>query len=337
MGRLYDRRVCENKDARICFTLECWSVHKECVQQQGDLDREILKGVSRSFYLSLRLLPRLMQGPLSLGYLLARASDTIADSEEVDVTVRVQCLSMFEAAMLGGEARKELIKLLEKKFVTAQNNPKERMLLERLNDIFAWYDSSWEWVWSALQQLMQTIVRGQAFDLERFAKDGGGKIQSGKELMEYCYMVAGSVGEYWTEVGYRTDSSFSSMKREKLEAFGISFGQGLQLVNILRDAPVDMHEGRIYLPNANVAREAELIKEAKRWRKRARTLVQKGYVYSKSLRQKRSRIAVALPALLADETLNLLDKADLEDWQKGVKVSRKTVRRCVIRAALGRY
>ncbi len=278
-----------------------------------------------------------MQGPLSLGYLLARASDTIADSEEVDVTVRVQCLSMFEAAMLGGDAREELINLLEEKFITVQSNPKEKLLLQRLNDIFARYDSSWEWVWNALQQLMNTIVKGQTFDLERFATKGEGRIQNDKELMEYCYMVAGSVGEYWTEVGCRTDSSFSTLKREKLEACGIAFGQGLQLVNILRDAPSDMHEGRIYLPNADVARETELLKEAKRWRKRARTLVQKGYVYSKSLRQKRSRIAVALPALLADETLNLLDQADLEDWQNGVKVSRKTVRRCLVRAVLGRY
>nr|MBR9810877.1 squalene/phytoene synthase family protein [bacterium] len=45
----------------------------------GDLSRKVLKDVSRSFYLSLRFLPKGFRAPTSIGYLLARASDTIAD------------------------------------------------------------------------------------------------------------------------------------------------------------------------------------------------------------------------------------------------------------------
>ncbi len=311
--------------------------HKEVVHEEGDLGREILKGVSRSFYLSLRLLPRLMRGPLSLGYLLARASDTIADTEEVDVAIRVRCLAMFQSAMIDHEVRKCLLELLNEDFIEAQTDAKERVLLERLEDVFLWFDSSWEWVWYALQRLMETIIQGQTFDLEHFALSGTGELEREEDLMNYCYMVAGCVGEYWTEVGCRTDSSFSTLEREELEEQGVAFGQGLQLVNILRDLPRDMYHGRVYIPGVSVANEAHLMEESQRWRDYARELIQYGYTYARSLRQKRARIAVVLPAMLAEKTLDLLDSADLEDWQTGVKVDRATVRKCFLRAFLGRY
>lgn len=307
------------------------------MQEQGDLGRDILKGVSRSFYLSLRLLPRLMQGPLSLGYLLARASDTIADTEEVDVSLRVRCLSMFEEAMVDTAVRATLIESLQEEFIDAQTNQKEQMLLKRLDDVFAWYDSSWEWVWIALKHLMNNILQGQILDLETFAVNGKGEISNDDDLLRYCYLVAGCVGEYWSEVGCQTDSEFSSLDRDSLDKKGVAFGRGLQLVNILRDLPKDMHHGRSYLPGVTKGNEAHMLREAKRWRAKARKLVAHGFDYGRSLRQKRARVAVVLPALLAEETLDLLDSTDLEEWQNGVKVSRSTVRKCVVRAFLGRY
>ncbi|HEV3409557.1 MAG TPA: squalene/phytoene synthase family protein, partial [Chthoniobacterales bacterium] len=50
----------------------------------------ILRSVSRSFYLSIRLLPRRLRDPIALAYLLARATDTIADTAEIDVPVRAE-------------------------------------------------------------------------------------------------------------------------------------------------------------------------------------------------------------------------------------------------------
>ena len=53
-----------------------------------DLRGSILASVSRSFYLSIRLLPKKLRDPVSLGYLLARASDTIADTTELPIELR---------------------------------------------------------------------------------------------------------------------------------------------------------------------------------------------------------------------------------------------------------
>ena len=63
-----------------------------------------LKGVSRSFYLSLRLLPCEMRPAAGLGYLLARTSDTLADSSAASIEARLLCLDWFERLLAGDEA-----------------------------------------------------------------------------------------------------------------------------------------------------------------------------------------------------------------------------------------
>src|ERR1043166_384340 len=61
----------------------------------------ILRSVSRSFYLSLRFLPTALRDPLSLAYLLARATDTIADTAQPPVALRIEALGQWAAAIQG--------------------------------------------------------------------------------------------------------------------------------------------------------------------------------------------------------------------------------------------
>ena len=65
--------------------------------------KHILKDVSRSFYLSIRLLPKAMREPVSLAYLLARASDTLADTEGLDAELRRDMLQGFGEVMRGAD------------------------------------------------------------------------------------------------------------------------------------------------------------------------------------------------------------------------------------------
>src|SRR5437868_13086051 len=74
----------------------------------------LLKPVSRSFYLSIRLLPRALREPVALAYLLARTSDTIADSNAMSAEKRIELLDRFARAIAGkdhsiGKALKELL------------------------------------------------------------------------------------------------------------------------------------------------------------------------------------------------------------------------------------
>ena len=307
----------------------CLSVH---VQQQVDLGKGVLKGVSRSFYLTIRFLPRLMREPISLGYLLARASDTIADTEQVPAALRETCLAKFTSALSDKMVRAELIELISTSFVSYQTNAKERLLLERLDDVFHWYDTVREWAWTAIAVVLGHICKGQMNDVRHFAINHHPSFSSAKELETYCYQVAGSVGEFWSEVGYQSFHRFSRLDRSQLDEIGGEYGIGLQLVNILRDLPEDFANGRCYLPVSD-PRDQELIMEAaKEWRVKARTYIDSGFTYAKSLRQWRARVATVLPALIASETLDLLDRASWEDLERGVKVDRSSVKRCFRKA-----
>src|SRR5258708_10578997 len=65
------------------------------------LHGSILASVSRSFYLSIRLLPKKLRDPVSLGYLLARASDTIADTTELPIELRTEKLRLLARGIQG--------------------------------------------------------------------------------------------------------------------------------------------------------------------------------------------------------------------------------------------
>jgi farnesyl-diphosphate farnesyltransferase len=302
------------------------------VQDKTELGKKVLKGVSRSFYLSIRLLPRLMREPISLGYLLARASDTIADTAQVPADLREACLMKFVPALKDKKEREELLRLISSSFVNYQTNAKEKRLLEKLGDVYQWYDMTRSWAWDAIAVVLEHICKGQLHDIQHFGVKKHHKMESAQALELYCYQVAGCVGEFWTEVGFQSCSRFSKVGKEELNDLGRRYGMGLQLVNILRDIPEDFENERCYLPVLDHTDKEEIMRNSKEWRKKAREYVASGFEYSASLKQKRARIATVLPAMLAEKTLDLLDDADWESLEYGVKIDRKTVRSCLWKA-----
>src|SRR2546421_12375197 len=97
----------------------------------------ILASVSRSFYLSIRLRPKNLRDPVSLGYLLARASDTIADTTEVPVELRTEKLRLLARA-IQGELLGDAIIDLSAELGPLQKNEAERALIESLQSVVDW-------------------------------------------------------------------------------------------------------------------------------------------------------------------------------------------------------
>src|SRR5581483_12484080 len=125
----------------------------------------LLKEVSRSFYLTLRMLPGSIRPQISLAYLLARTTDTIADTELVPVEKRLRALkdlrgriSGIEAAPLnfGGELAQH------------QASPAERTLLEKVESSLALLQGFSGEDRQLLREVLETITSGQELDLERF-------------------------------------------------------------------------------------------------------------------------------------------------------------------------
>ncbi|MGB6219817.1 squalene/phytoene synthase family protein [Haloferula sp.] len=293
------------------------------------IDDSLVREVSRSFALSLRLLPGPMRDPVSLAYLLARASDTLADSSSVPAEARMEWLDGFIAEVNGhGHAwRSDLRRFSEK-----QSHAGERRLMERLDDCFAGLGGLAGRQQEIVREVILIITGGQRLDLERFAS-GPAKLPDAGSLEDYCWRVAGCVGAFWTKIGFETlGEGFSKTDPKQLEDWGINYGKGLQLVNILRDLPGDLAQGRCYLPVVDEQDHEALLAEAASWRKVSRDWLELGRIYSSQLQIRRLRAASVLPALLGEKTLGLLDQADWEALESGVKITRGEVKRSLVRA-----
>lgn len=269
------------------------------------MDWNLLRGVSRSFFLTIRLLPSPVREPIALGYLLARASDSIADTSAAEVGHRIEALQQLRVGKIAPDA---VATLAEK-----QSVPAEAELLRRLPDLLKTLERSsarerLEWVWAH-------ILRGQIFDLERF--NGSAEPLSPEELDEYTFLVAGCVGEFWTRLCAERLPGFSRQPLEELVSLGIAYGKGLQLVNILRDRRGDAAIGRVYLPDERFAET----------KARATAGLEAGLRWVAAVDNRRVRFACLPPARIGLETL-----ARIKPDSGPVKISRRDVRRVLVSA-----
>jgi len=299
-----------------------------------DLGGPLLASVSRSFYLTIRLLPARLRGPIGLAYLLARASDTIADSAEAAPTVRLRHLAAFQRMLQAGESTG--LEELQREIRSA--HPGERELMATLDRCLTWLGSLPEFEQAEIRTVMQRIIRGQTLDLKRFSAEGATiALPDAAALEEYTYLVAGCVGEFWTRICLHHLPRYSALDPGALTPLGVNFGKGLQLVNILRDLPADLRTGRCYLPNdelhaANVLAGEMLQEPAKarvvmeRWLARAEELLDDGRRYIRALRPARLRIGCFLPWYLGRKTLTLLRHESPLEARERLKVPRRTVR-----------
>lgn len=296
----------------------------------------VLRSVARSFYLSIRFLPAPLRDPIALAYLLARATDTLADTVEVDATQREASLQELARA-IQGENSPGAISTLRGSFAPLQKNAAERALIEALPDCVAWLDQLADQDRNDIRVVLAKINRGQLLDVRRFGDAGELRaLARTEDLDEYTYLVAGCVGEFWTELCFRHLRNFCSRPVEEMRQLGREYGKGLQLINILRDAGTDFRNGRCYfpeeelracgvLPNELIARRKEIVPVLEKWLRRAGKGIAAGVDYACAIRSTRVRFATALPALIGAGTLALLRDAGTEVLQRSIKIPRREV------------
>ena len=223
--------------------------------QQSRLLGDLLKGVSRSFYLTLRVLPPSLRQPVGLAYLLARAADTIADTALISPELRRELILVFRF-QVRGPARLEPLRRIESELTDLQSIPKERELLTALPAAFALLEATPEPDATLVRSVLVTLTQGMEQDLATFPVEGSGNVESLKDaatLDRYIYLVAGCVGEFWTAITMAHTGSLRNWDQDAMTQTGIRFGKALQLTNVLRDVPKDLRIGRCYLPATELA------------------------------------------------------------------------------------
>ena len=94
--------------------------------RRNRLLQDVLKGVSRSFYLSLRVLPKSLREPVGLAYILARAADTISDQRAGSTVARLEGLLALRAQVVG-PADLGVVRELASRSVEEVSSPEERV------------------------------------------------------------------------------------------------------------------------------------------------------------------------------------------------------------------
>src|SRR5579862_2443033 len=219
--------------------------------QRSTLLGTLLKNVSRSFYLTLRVLPRGLREPVGLAYLLARAADTVADTQLIAPAQRLNLLLTLRTRVNGAEGGEDAAARIASELSSHQANPHERVLLQSLAQALELLDDCDAGDKREIQNVVTTLTEGMEFDLHTFPNETSGKLSALKtreELEQYTYMVAGCVGEFWTKMTIAHEPALRAWNLDEMSACGIRFGKALQYTNVLRDVPRDLRIGRCYFP-----------------------------------------------------------------------------------------
>lgn len=275
-----------------------------------------------------------MRGAASLGYLLARTSDTLADTATLALGVRQQALQEFRHSLASGSGNPRWASSLRNAVVDAS----ERRLLESTGDLFDWLENLPDGERRLVLEVVDTIISGQIHDLEWFGLATHANpvaLPDDGALEDYTWRVAGCVGAFWTKLGFLTvGDGFSRMPHAELESLGIRYGKGLQLVNILRDLPADLADGRCYLPVGDPHDLDGLMKCHAKWVERALEWTADGARYAATLGSRRLRAASGLPAMIAEGTLKRLRGISWHGLHCRVRVPRREVYLSLAKAVL---
>ena len=286
---------------------------------------DVLKSVSRSFYLSIRILPPGMREPVAVAYLLARAADTIADTRALQPSQRLERLLAFRGQVHGPAspgADAGIFEGLDAHSDGASSG--EKALLQNAERVLWLLEALPEADREQVRRVVVTLTQGMELDLNTFPPEYStalAALNTSHELDCYTYLVAGCVGEFWTLVAIAHEPRLADWNAGEMTALGVRFGKALQLTNVLRDLPRDLRNGRCYLPADDLAgaglAPTDLLEPANAQRARAVLLpwihtalghfeAAESYLLSTPRRCVRLRLAALWPILLGLATLEKL-------------------------------
>jgi farnesyl-diphosphate farnesyltransferase len=302
---------------------------------------ESVQGVSRTFALTVDVLEEPMSSYICVGYLLCRIADTVEDSD-LPPDVQADLLRTYDAVVDEDDETdvEEFSAAVESHLPPSEEMNDDWRVVAEAPRVVRTFQSLPRDVREAVTPPVRELVQGMAMFVDRYADEGGLRIQSREELEEYCYYAAGTVGTLITNLVTRGD--VGAERRSRLYDTAEEFGLLLQLVNISKDVYDDYtSENNVYLPeewlaDEGVPQEEVLAAEhersvaavVRRTANLAGSFVDDAQTYLETvpLRDGNTLAAWAIPFLLAVGTIReLLRHPEDALSPEGVKVSRQEV------------
>jgi farnesyl-diphosphate farnesyltransferase len=204
---------------------------------------EILPHVSRTFALTIPQLPAALRTAVTSAYLLCRIADTIEDEPALSASDTHLFLERFTAVVKGAEDAARLAREVVPR-LSERTLPAERDLVANMARVVRVVNGFDERQRAAIRRCIEVMSRGM-HQFQRTASLRG--LARSSDMDAYCYYVAGIVGETLTEL-FCAYSPAIMRHYEALYELAPSFGQGLQMTNILKDVWEDRSRGACWLP-----------------------------------------------------------------------------------------
>jgi farnesyl-diphosphate farnesyltransferase len=222
-----------------------WSYSQSSLDDDQKLVESLLVRNSRTFALTIPLLPENLRRQVGVAYLLFRIADTIEDGVRIDQLRKRKLFAVLSDSLTDpGPGDAAFVDLCREH--PPHHDDACGELLESLPRVLSVVRHD-----PVPCELICERVRESIEAMQRFTSAGGRmgnvRLKSMVELRKYCYSVAGIVGELLTQL-FLVDNPGLDKIRDELFRRASVFGEGLQLVNILKDSDDDMKEGRLFVP-----------------------------------------------------------------------------------------
>lgn len=214
-----------------------------------DYQQRILQGVSRTFALTIPQLPEPLRCVVSNAYLLCRIADTIEDDKHLPFREKRRFADRFIGIVAGTESAAEFAQSLHSRLSPSATD-EERDLIQHTAAVIRVTHGFNQRQRTALERCIRIMADGMARYQESNVRHG---LKDMADMDGYCYHVAGVVGEMLTELFCDHDPEIDR-HREELMRLSVSFGQGLQMTNILKDIWDDQRRGMCWLPRETFER-----------------------------------------------------------------------------------
>ena len=204
---------------------------------------QILPHVSRTFALTIPQLPAALRIAVTNAYLLCRIADTIEDEPALSPAETMSFMQRFMTAVAGEGEPQTLARALESR-LSDRTLPTERDLVANMQRVINVTAALGEAERGAIHRCVELMCYG----MPRFQATASVRgLPRQTDLDDYCYYVAGVVGDMLTEL-FCAYSPHIARHRAGMQRLAVSFAQGLQMTNILKDVWEDRSRGACWLP-----------------------------------------------------------------------------------------
>ena len=309
--------------------------------------QETLPKVSRTFALNICVLEGELKRSVLVAYLFCRIVDTVEDAAQLDARIKIRLLNEFAAIIQDPDRRAGSLETWVQDCRQVDGSPADLDLLANTPRVFRVFDTLPANHRDQVIPAVAEMARGMAGFQGKFEAGGLTLLETEEELEDYCYFVAGLVGEMLCNLFLQELPGLSPQARDTMRRHAVSFGLGLQMTNIGKDMVVDRERGWSYIPRSYITESGLTVEAFQEGRDPAKNLEVLERLLRKTLGHLQDALTYTLaipssapairlfciwPLWMALETVAVLNgNRQLLQSDAPVKISRDTVKRILRR------